>query len=292
MDINLDIQNILVIKRMYELRNVGLVAESLGKTSGAISKNLSKLKLQLDDPLFIQTKHGFEPTTFVENNIDNFEQILSSVEAIKHQVFLPESYQGDIKIYANTLFWERYGSKLYFALSQEAPHAHYSFVRWGTNVKNRLIDGEDAVAVHYFDEGLPQSISQKEIGKGKAVFFVRNDHEAQTFESLVNYPIILFKTPGWNDNKYPIIDRLRSVGFNVTPKVEVDHPAMIHDVVLKSDYFGITLDGSVPEGCRSINLPEKLTIGVSYVMSCRRSQKDAPVNQWLLKILKSVLQNK
>ncbi|MCG9546279.1 MULTISPECIES: LysR family transcriptional regulator [Vibrio] len=292
MDINLDIQNILVIKRMYELRNVGLVAESLGKTSGAISKNLSKLKLQLDDPLFIQTKHGFEPTTFVETNIENFEQILTSVEAIKHQVFTPETYQGDIKIYANTLFWERYGSKLYFALSQEAPHAHYSFVRWGTNVKNRLIDGEDAVAVHYFDEGLPQSISQKEIGKGKAVFFVRNDHEAQTFESLVNYPIILFKTPGWNDNKYPIIDRLRNVGFNVTPKVEVDHPAMIHDVVLKSDYFGITLDGSVPEGCRSIDLPEKLTIGVSYVMSCRRSQKDAPVNQWLLKILKSVLQNK
>lgn len=292
MDINLDIQNILVIKRMYELRNVGLVAESLGKTSGAISKNLSKLKLQLDDPLFIQTKHGFEPTTFVETNIENFEQILTSVEAIKHQVFTPETYQSDIKIYANTLFWERYGSKLYFALSQEAPHAHYSFVRWGTNVKNRLIDGEDAVAVHYFDEGLPQSISQKEIGKGKAVFFVRNDHEAQTFESLVNYPIILFKTPGWNDNKYPIIDRLRNVGFNVTPKVEVDHPAMIHDVVLKSDYFGITLDGSVPEGCRSIDLPEKLTIGVSYVMSCRRSQKDAPVNQWLLKTLKSVLQNK
>lgn len=292
MDINLDIQNILVIKRMYELRNVGLVAESLGKTSGAISKNLSKLKLQLDDPLFIQTKNGFEPTTFVETNIENFEQILSSVEAIKHQVFLPESYQGDIKIYANTLFWERYGSKLYFALSQEAPHAHYSFVRWGTNVKSRLIDGEEAVAIHYFDESLPQSISQTEIGKGKAVFFVRNDHQAQTFESLVNYPIILFKTPGWNDNKYPIIDRLRNVGFNVTPKVEVDHPAMIHDVVLKSDYFGITLDGSVPEGCRSINLPEKLTIGVSYVMSCRRSQKDAPVNQWLLKILKSVLQNK
>ena len=103
MDINLDIQNILVIKRMYELRNVGLVAESLGKTSGAISKNLSKLKLQLDDPLFIQTKHGFEPTTFVETNIENFEQILSSVEAIKHQVFSPKTYQGDIKIYANTL---------------------------------------------------------------------------------------------------------------------------------------------------------------------------------------------
>ncbi len=288
-DINLDIQNILVIKRMYELRNVGLVAESLGKTPGAISKNLSKLKVQLNDPLFIQTKHGFEPTTFIENNIDNFEQILSSVEAIKHQEFCPESYQGDVKIYANTLFWERFGSKLYLTLSKEAPHARFSLERWGTNVKNRIIEGEDAIAVHYFDESLPQSISQKEIGKGKVVFFVREDHKAQSFKSLVNYPIILFRTPGWNDNKYPILDRLRNIGFNVDPKVESDHPAMIHDIVLKSDYFGITLDGSVPEGCRSIDLPEKLTIDVSYVMSCRRSQKDAPLNKWLFDTLSSVL---
>ncbi|MDF5178700.1 LysR family transcriptional regulator, partial [Vibrio parahaemolyticus] len=46
MSVNLDIQNILVLKRMYELRNVRLVAESLGKTSGAISKNLTKMKTQ------------------------------------------------------------------------------------------------------------------------------------------------------------------------------------------------------------------------------------------------------
>ncbi|CDT86171.1 Putative HTH-type transcriptional activator [Vibrio coralliirubri] len=292
MDINLDIQNILVIKRMYELRNVGLVAESLGKTSGAISKNLSKLKLQLDDPLFIQTKNGFEPTTFVETNIENFEQILNSIEAIKHQVFSPETYQGNIKIYANTLFWERFGSKLYFALSKEAPNAHYSFLRWGSNARNQLIDGEEAIAVHYFDETLPQSVSQKEFGEGKVVFFVRNGHPAQDFESLANYPTVLFKTPGWNDNKYPILERLRNIGFEINPKADIDHPAMIHDIMLNSDYFGITLSGSVPEGCRSMELPEKLTFDVSYVMSCRRSQKDAPLNQWLFQMLKSTLKNK
>nr|WP_246852515.1 LysR family transcriptional regulator [Vibrio crassostreae] len=277
---------------MYELRNVSLVAESLGKTPGAISKNLAKLKAQLGDPLFIQSKQGFEPTTFVESNIGNFEQILSSIESIKHQEFSPESYQGDIKIYANTLFWERFGSKLYFALSKQAPHANYSFVRWGSNVKNRLIDGEESIAVHYFDETMPQSISQVEFGKEKVVFFVRDAHPAQEFESLANFPTVLFKTPGWNDNKYPILERLRNIGFDVTPKVEVDHPAMIHDVVLKSDYYGITLSGSVPEGCRSIDLPEKLLIDVSYVMSCRRSQQDAPLNQWLLRILKATLKNK
>ncbi|MEZ8723044.1 LysR family transcriptional regulator [Vibrio pomeroyi] len=273
MDINLDIQNILVIKRMYELRNVSLVAESLGKTPGAISKNLAKLKNQLDDPLFIQSKQGFEPTSFVEANMANFDQILEGVEAIKHQEFRPQTYKGDVTIYANTLLWEQFGATLYLALTKEAPKASYSFVRWGTNTKNRIIDGEEAISVHYFDETLPQSISQNEVGKGKIVFFVRDGHKAKNFEALVNYPIILFKTPGWNDYRYPILDRLRKVGFNVTPKVEIDHPAMVHDIILKSDHFGITLDGSVPEGCR-------------------RSQKDAPINQWLLTILKSVLSSK
>ena len=97
MNTNLDIQNILVLKKMYELRHVGLVADALGKTSSAISKNLSKLKTQLDDPLFIQTKQGFEPTSFVEANIQHFESIISSIGLIKPEGFTPETYQGSIK---------------------------------------------------------------------------------------------------------------------------------------------------------------------------------------------------
>ncbi len=34
------------------------------------------------------------------------------------------------------------------------------------------------------------------------VLFVRDDHPAKDFEQLIaNYPTVLFKTPGWNDNK-------------------------------------------------------------------------------------------
>lgn len=102
MNLNLDIQNIVVLKKMYELRNVKLVAEALGKTSGAISKNLTKLKSQLDDPLFIQTKQGFEPTAFVEANMDNFENILSYADSIKHREFSPHTLRESVCIYANT----------------------------------------------------------------------------------------------------------------------------------------------------------------------------------------------
>lgn len=289
MTMNLDMQNVLVLKRMYELRNVRLVAESMGKTSGAISKNLTKMKAQLDDALFIQTKNGFEPTSFVEANMPHFEQILASADAIKPQQFSPDSFTGEVAIYANTLFWDRFGDKLYLELLKQAPHASYAFLRWGADARNRIIEGENAIAIHYFDEDLPQSIAQKELGRGKAVFFVKEDHPAQDFQSLSDYTFVLFKTPGWNDHKYPLLDRLRNIGFHVEPKVEVEHPAMIHSIIMNTDHFGITMSGNVPESCRSIELPNGLELGVSFVMSCRRSQQHDPQNQWLFDVIQSII---
>ena len=289
MTINLDMQNVLVLKRMYELRNVRLVAESLGKTSGAISKNLTKMKAQLDDPLFIQTKNGFEPTSFVEANMLHFEQILTSLDAIQPQEFSPDLYTGEIIVFSNTLFWDRYGDKLYLKLLEHAKNASYKFLRWGADTKNRIIDGENAVAIHYFDEDLPQSIAQQELGKGKAVFFVREGHPAQDFQSLESYPFVLFKTPGWNDHKYPLLDRLKNIGFDVKPKIEVEHPAMIHNIIMKTDHFGITMSGHVPECCRSIDLPNGLELGVSFVMSCRRSQQYSPKTKWLFNVIQSII---
>lgn len=289
MTINLDMQNVLVLKRMYEMRNVRLVADTLGKTSGAISKTLTKLKAQLNDPLFIQTKNGFEPTSFVEVNMPHFEQILASIDAIKPKEFSPALFSGEVSIYANTLFWDRFGDKLYLELIEQAPSATYTFLRWGADARSRIIDGENAIAIHYFDEDLPQSIAQKELGKGKAVFFVRKDHPAQDFQSLEDYTFILFKTPGWNDHKYPLLDRLKNIGFDVKPKVEIEHPAMIHNIIMKTDHFGITMSGNVPECCRSIELPNGLELGVSFVMSCRRSQQHDPQNQWLFSVIQSII---
>ncbi|MEF1281930.1 LysR family transcriptional regulator, partial [Vibrio fortis] len=70
---------------------------------------------------------------------------------------------------------------------------------------------------------------------------------------------------------------------------EVTHPQNVHDIVLQTDHFGVTTNGSVPEGCRSIHLPQALNIEISYVMSCRRSQQQDPLNQWLFKVLKETI---
>jgi len=93
---NLDIQSVDILVKMYALKNVKLVAESVGKSSSAISKILSKLKMHFEDPLFIQAKNGFEPTTFMDTNIAHFELILTNFDAIQHTTFDPQTLKQDI----------------------------------------------------------------------------------------------------------------------------------------------------------------------------------------------------
>ena len=97
------------------------------------------------------------------------------------------------------------------------------------------------------------------------------------------------KTPGWNDHKYPLLDRLKNIGFDVKSKVEIEHPAMIHNIIMKTDHFGITMSGIVPECCRCTELPNGLELGVRFVMSCRRSQQHNPQNQWLFSVIQSII---
>ena len=64
---------------------------------------------------------------------------------------------------------------------------------------------------------------------------------------------------------------------------------MIHSIIMNTDHFGITMSGNVPESCRSIELPNGLELGVSFVMSCRRSQQHDPQNQWLFDVIQSII---
>jgi DNA-binding transcriptional LysR family regulator len=45
-------------------KSVSGAAESLGLSQPAVSNALQRLRIQLDDPLFVRTRHGMEPTAF------------------------------------------------------------------------------------------------------------------------------------------------------------------------------------------------------------------------------------
>ena len=288
---NLDIQSIYVLVKMYELRNVKLVADSLGKTSSAISKILSKLKLHFEDPLFIQGRHGFEPTLFMDTNLAHFECILSTFDSIQHSEFSPKTLKQEIVLYGHALFWDNFGDKLYLALRKEAPLAKISMRQWSLEARSRLVEGENSVLFNTYDETLPQVILQKSICEVAPIFYVRNDHPAHSLEELSHYPFVITRNPGWNDVRYPLLERLAGIGYHVTPTVEVENTLAIENIVRNSDHYSFTMSRLIPENCRGVELPTLSDININCVMSYHRAKQNDPQKDWLYRVSHQILSN-
>ncbi|MGF1910062.1 LysR family transcriptional regulator [Vibrio kasasachensis] len=287
---NLDIQGIHVLVRMHELRNVKLVAESLGKTSSAISKILSKLKVHFEDPLFVQTRNGFEPTPFIETNISHLENILATFDSIQHTDFDPQTLKQEIILYGHALFWDNFGDKLYLALRKEAPNAKFSMRQWNLEARTRLIEGENSVLFGIYDETLPQVIQQKALCNISPAFYVKEDHPAQNFDELKHYPFVITRNPGWHDVRYPLFERLASLGHRITADVEVENTLTIENIVTNSDHFSFTMSRVIPKNCRSIALP-LTNLNLHCVMSFHRAKQNDPQKEWLFNVGERVLRD-
>jgi DNA-binding transcriptional LysR family regulator len=63
--------------------SVSRAAQSLGLTQPATSNALTRLRQQLDDPLFIRSKNGMLPTKFAKDMAPEIEQALAALEGVE-----------------------------------------------------------------------------------------------------------------------------------------------------------------------------------------------------------------
>ncbi|PKF61966.1 LysR family transcriptional regulator [Psychromonas sp. psych-6C06] len=286
---NLDIQSIDVLVKMYELSNVKLVANSLDKSSSAISKILSKLKIHFEDPLFVQTKSGFEPTPFMEDNIGYFEHILSNLDAIQHTSFNPQTLKQDIIIYGAPLFLDRFADKLYLEIRKQAPVAKIFIRQWNLEARSRLIAGEDAVLFNAYDETLPQVMMQKTICDISPTFFVRNNHPAHTFQELQAFPLVITGNASQDHFRYPLLQRLNAIGNKVICHGEIENTLAIENLVRSSDIYSVTMGQQFPEGCRAIELPSLSDFNLNLAMIYHRVKQNDPQKKWLFKLSEKII---
>lgn len=286
---NLDIQSVDVLVKMYELRNVKSVADSLQKSSSAISKILSKLKLHFEDPLFVQSKNGFEPSTFMDTNISHFELILSNLDAIQHTSFSPQTLKQDIIIYGAPLFLDRFADKLYLEIRQQAPLAKISIRQWNLEARSRLIDGENAVLFSIYDETLPQVMIQKTICDISPIFFVRNDHPAHTFKELQDFPLVMTGNASHSHSRYPLLDRLNAIGNNIICQGEIENTLAIENLIRTSDIYSVTMGQQLPHGCRTIELPPLSGLSLNLAMIYHRAKQNDAQKNWLFELSKQLI---
>lgn len=83
---NIDLNLLLLFHLMYQKRKTGLVAEALGLTQPAISNALAKLRLALNDELFVRTARGMRPTPYADNIAESVGYALSTLkDGLNHE---------------------------------------------------------------------------------------------------------------------------------------------------------------------------------------------------------------
>lgn len=78
----IDLRLLSVFDEIYKTRSVSAAALALGLGQPAVSVALAKLRQQLDDPLFVRTSAGMEPTPFGESLVPRVRSVLDAVDQV------------------------------------------------------------------------------------------------------------------------------------------------------------------------------------------------------------------
>ena len=148
---NFDFRLLAVIKELHRTRSVSQVAERLELTQSAISMSLAKLRRYFDDPLFVRTSQGMEPTPRAVQII----RILGQAEnllltAFDHSVlFCPQTSDRVFRIQSTDAAQVILAPKLMCHLREAAPSVRIELRRIGLDTPKLLESGELDLAIGF-----------------------------------------------------------------------------------------------------------------------------------------------
>ncbi|AOP44843.1 LysR family transcriptional regulator [Edwardsiella piscicida] len=120
--LDVDVSVIRTFLTVMDTRSVTLAAELLDSSTASISRALKKMRDAFNDPLFIRTKQGLEPTALAYNITPNLAQALNNIQNaanLTNGIHQGDRRQTRLKLSMSPL--------LEFYLTRLLQHYHYPF---------------------------------------------------------------------------------------------------------------------------------------------------------------------
>lgn len=150
----LDIRLLQVFDEIYKTRSVSRAADQLGLGQPAVSIALGKLREHYDDPLFVRTSSGMDPTPLGEELV---QPIRRAIEAL-HQamgyrsVFEPATVERTFTIAMTDISQLVLLPKLWARLRTVAPGIHIEVVNLSVETARMLEAGEVDLALGFMPQ--------------------------------------------------------------------------------------------------------------------------------------------
>jgi DNA-binding transcriptional LysR family regulator len=138
-----------LLDSLYATRSVTRTAEKLGQTQSTVSILLARLRKQLDDPLFVRTPEGMQPTPRVDALIPTVRQVLDGLRHISaaESRFDPGSSRREFRILMTDASHITLLPRLFSHVRALAPKVRLEAVPVDANMAQALQSGECDLAL-------------------------------------------------------------------------------------------------------------------------------------------------
>jgi DNA-binding transcriptional LysR family regulator len=179
MNKRLDLNLLPIAVVLYEERSVGKAATRLGMSQPAVSSALARLRNAFDDPLFVRTAHGMEPTPRAQALITPARDVLARVDrdVLSGMAFNPATANATVAIALSDVGEMVFLPRILETLQQLAPQASVRSVSLPpSQLREGMEKGEVDLAVGYFPDLEKSNFFQQRLFTHHFCCLMRADH--------------------------------------------------------------------------------------------------------------------
>lgn len=147
----IDIQLLSIFNEIYKARSVSKAATACDLSQPSISLGLSRLRKHYNDPLFVRTSGGMEPTPLADILFSSVQKTLEQLEfTLGYQAsFEPEKSERTFRICVTDVSQNVVVPGLMNALKVSGPHLRLSLINASDNTSTLMKTGEVDMAIGF-----------------------------------------------------------------------------------------------------------------------------------------------
>ncbi len=295
--VSIDLNLLVALDTLLREKNVTRAAARLGISQSAMSHALRRMRNLFEDPLFVSTPRGMQPTPRAQELADPIERILKGVEHVLDQPrFDPATAQRKFRIIASDYAQFVLLPSLVRYLERHAPGIDITIRTARSLLFERLERGDADLAIGLFDSDMEDGYRQ-ELFSERFVCLVRAEHPVArrglTLERFLEFPHALVSPREFEDTG--IVDTaLAKLGKKRRVSLSVPHFLVAPYAIAGSDLL-LTIPARIahafekPFHLRILRPPLELP-GFTMSQYWHERSRQEPAHTWLRGVLKQLSQ--
>ncbi|MGD8234004.1 LysR family transcriptional regulator [Vibrio sp. TRT 1302] len=187
---------------VYQTQSLSLAGQRLGKTTSSVSKDIAKLREQLEDPLFVRSDNKMIPTEYVKSVAPQIDIMLRDIRytlASKNTIS-SEQYRKPIRAAVTHILMELYGDEISLQLHKQFPNTSIELFTWDSKTNQQIQNEELDFGIHLNLVSHPGKVKYKRIIESELVVICPIEDTGKTLAQLtLKNDFMFLRLKDWND---------------------------------------------------------------------------------------------